>query len=375
LAFSSSASAPRAAATTVEHLEPVEADVALGQGAGLVETDDVDPGQALDRGELLHQHLAPGERDRGDPEREAGQQDETLGHHADHRRHERDQGVVEVGLAQLAGEQHGRGREQGELDVAQQPVDAPDELGPGQREPPGLGGDGAGVGLGPDPGGLEAARPGHDDRAGQHLVAGPLVDRVGLTGQQRLVDLETGGDGDDAVGGHLVAGAHVDEVVEHHRFDRALDHGAVAHHPGEGGGEHGEAVEGALGPHLLDDPDGRVGHEDDPEERVPDVADREDDDEHRAEDGVEPGQYVRPDDLAVGAAGAIAGVVGVTTGDPFGDLGGGEARTPRDHLGSGRAEARGGGGPHRWPPAQAGPSPVATGTSSISPVASSSSRW
>ena len=41
--------------------------VALGERAGLVEAHDVDAREPLDRGQLLHQHLAPGERDRGDP--------------------------------------------------------------------------------------------------------------------------------------------------------------------------------------------------------------------------------------------------------------------------------------------------------------------
>ena len=46
-------------------------DDAFGQRARLVEQDHVDARQAFDRGQLLHKHLAPGERDRGDTEREA----------------------------------------------------------------------------------------------------------------------------------------------------------------------------------------------------------------------------------------------------------------------------------------------------------------
>ena len=61
----------------------VEHDVALGERARLVEADDVDPGQPLDRGQLLHEHLAAGQRHRGDAEREAREQDEALGDHAD----------------------------------------------------------------------------------------------------------------------------------------------------------------------------------------------------------------------------------------------------------------------------------------------------
>ena len=44
----------------VEGLELVEHDLALGERARLVEAHDVDPGEALDRGQLLHQHLRGG---------------------------------------------------------------------------------------------------------------------------------------------------------------------------------------------------------------------------------------------------------------------------------------------------------------------------
>ena len=42
-------------------IEAVEADGAVGEGAGLVEAQHVHPGQALDRGQLLDQDPAPGE--------------------------------------------------------------------------------------------------------------------------------------------------------------------------------------------------------------------------------------------------------------------------------------------------------------------------
>jgi len=49
----------------VEPDEGIERDGPVGQGAGLVEAHDVHPGQALDRGQLLDQDPAPGQRDRG----------------------------------------------------------------------------------------------------------------------------------------------------------------------------------------------------------------------------------------------------------------------------------------------------------------------
>ena len=61
----------------------------------------------------------------------------------------------------------------------------------------------------------------------------------------------------DAVARDLVAGAQLEQVVEHDRFDRDLGDVAVAHDPGARRVQHRELVEGALGPHLLDDADER----------------------------------------------------------------------------------------------------------------------
>ncbi len=113
----------------VEHLEPIEHDVALGERARLVETDDVDPREALDRGELLHEHVAAGERDRGDPEREARQEHEAFGNHAHDAGDDADQRLVHVVARELAPQQQRRHGEERVLDVAQKRVDAVDELG------------------------------------------------------------------------------------------------------------------------------------------------------------------------------------------------------------------------------------------------------
>ena len=71
-----------------------------------------------------------------------------------------------------------------------------------------------------------------------------------------------------AVGHDLVAPAEHEEVVEHDVLRRHLDHGAVADDASPGCAQHGETVERALGPHLLDDADQRVGDQDEAEESV-----------------------------------------------------------------------------------------------------------
>jgi hypothetical protein len=57
---------------------------AFGDGAGLVEADHVDPGEDLDRRELLHEGSTLGEANDADRERHAREQHQALGHHADH---------------------------------------------------------------------------------------------------------------------------------------------------------------------------------------------------------------------------------------------------------------------------------------------------
>ncbi len=73
--------------TAVEGLGPGEDDLALGQRAGLVQAEHVDPGQPLDRGQLLDEDPPAGERHRGGEERDAGEQDQPFGDHADEAGH------------------------------------------------------------------------------------------------------------------------------------------------------------------------------------------------------------------------------------------------------------------------------------------------
>ena len=166
----------------------------------------------------------------------------------------------------------------------------------------------------------------------------------------------------DAVARDLVAGAQLEQVVEHDRLDRDLRPVAVAHHPGRRRVQHRELVEGALGPHLLEDADAGVGDQHDRERGVLDRTDHQDHDEQRAEDGVEPGEHVGADDLAERAAGALAGVVGLPA----------RRRAPAPRPRSGRVACRG--SRSRVDGRRASGSRYeSTRTRAISPVASSSS--
>ena len=178
-------------------VQPVEHDVAVGERAGLVEADDVDPGQHLDRRQFLDQRLLAGQRHRGDHEREAGQQHQAFGHHADQRRDGAGDGVLPArrcpccgtGSTAAAGRRRPSSREIQRSSVLVPPTSsdcAVVNFFASAREPrwrrrrrrprwPG---------TGPYP-----ATTIEPDRTSSPRGLG---DRVGLAGEQRLVDLQAG---------------------------------------------------------------------------------------------------------------------------------------------------------------------------------------
>ena len=186
------ATAARSSSIPSTHSIAAKRDRTVGQGPGLVEADDVDAGQPLDGGELLHEHLAPGQAQRADEEGDAREQHQALRHHPHEGGHRADHrvGGALVAPGQLADEEDRSDDDEAPADVAQQGVDALHQLRAGLREALRLGGQPLGVGVGPDGGRLEAAGAGDDDRAGQHLGPRSLVDGVRLAGQERLVDLQ-----------------------------------------------------------------------------------------------------------------------------------------------------------------------------------------
>jgi hypothetical protein len=114
-----------------------------------------------------------------------------------------------------------------------------------------------------------------------------------------------------------ISGPELDEIVEHDLGGRDLASLAVAHDTRSRRVEHREAVERPLGAPFLHDPDERVRHEHDTEQRVLERAHRENDDEHRSEDGVEPREDVRAQDLLEGSARALDGGVREALVDPL----------------------------------------------------------
>jgi hypothetical protein len=108
----------------VQAVDLLDRQAALGERAGLVDTQHVDTREPFDGGELLDEHPLAGESHHRDRERDRRQEHEPLGHHRDRSRHRaRHRVAPAVVRAELAREQERGGRNDRPGDVAQDQVD------------------------------------------------------------------------------------------------------------------------------------------------------------------------------------------------------------------------------------------------------------
>ena len=265
-----------------------DAQGGLGQRARLVGAQHAHRGERLDRVELLGQHAAAGDLGRRHGGGEAHEQDEPLGDEVDdrggHRLHRVPGRVVAQRQRQAQGQRQG---DHAADEDDQQPVHRLLQRRAGVAEGAGGGGEPGRLAVGAHRGGDEGALALDRVGAGEHGIARLLAHGLGLAGEVGLVDHDAGGLCEVAVGDDLVAGADAHEVADHDVLQR---HGAgltVADHHGGGGDEGGEAVERALGAHLLGDADAGVEEDDAEEERVLGVAQGEREGAEAHEDRVE----------------------------------------------------------------------------------------
>jgi len=108
-----------------------------------------------------------------------------------------------------------------------------------------------------------------------------------------------------AVSGELVARLDEHQVVLHHVGHGDGVHLAVPLHPRPGCLHQRQPGERPPGAQLLEDPDGGVQHEHDAEQGVLERTDDEDHRQQAAQDGVEAGEDVGPEDVGDAAAGAF----------------------------------------------------------------------
>ena len=198
----------------------------LGQGAGLVEADDIDGGERLDRVQLLRQRAPPRHPQRGDRVGEAGEQDQPFrderddgGDRGRHRGVQRRVPVPER-VPEHDAERHHHGDEH-EQELVQGALERRARVAEGAR----LARQPRGVAVRADRGDRVGADALDRERSGAHGVAGLARDRLGLAGEDRLVDAQRFRLLERAVGDDLVAGADPDEIADDellHRNDPRL---------------------------------------------------------------------------------------------------------------------------------------------------------
>ncbi len=299
----------------VERRHLVQADHVGGQRPRLVGAEDVDVGERLHGVGLLDQHPLAQHADgaegvgEGDREHEAvGDEGDDDGRHA----HALDERQV---LADAAapdedgeGEHDDEQRADDEVDLALQGRQLAAVAGR-------LGGELVGEALEPDLLGLVVAAAGGAEAAREQGVAVGLEDEVGLTGEERLVDLEPALAAHAPVDDYLVAGAQAEQVADHDLRGVDLALGAVAHDRRLGARQDRDAVDGALGADLLKEADERVGQDHADGDEGVEVAAEDDEEDPEAEvEVVDEVEDVGADDLLVGAAGVHLDVVALAGG-------------------------------------------------------------
>ncbi len=154
-----------------------------------------------------------------------------------------------------------------------------------------------------------------------HIVARVFRDRVGLTGEERFVDLEVVLLEDFAVDDDLISGTDLDDIVEHDLAGQQRRGTGFPAHQRFCLPDDGQLVQCLLGAQLLNDADGAIGDDQQPERAIDHRAGGQHDDEQHTQDGVDTGEDVGPDDVGHAACRTGRHVVGLTVGYPLGDLG------------------------------------------------------
>jgi hypothetical protein len=171
-----------------------------------------------------------------------------------------------------------------------------------------------------DRGGTCATAPGDDEAARHQVITSLLGHRLGLAGQQRLIQLQPVGLQHAGIHRDLVAASQLKDVVQHDLVRIDLRCRAVAHHARPRGGQDREAIQRALGMQLLGHPDSRIHHQHHTEQPVLRRPDDQDHHEQRAEDRVEPGQHIGTQDLQHGATRRGRSHIDLAGGYPLPDL-------------------------------------------------------
>ena len=333
-------------AEVVGHIHALDLHMTRGDRAGLVQAEHVHASERLDAVELLRKHLATRETDGRDGEHGGGEKHEPLWDHAEQGTHRGEDGRRD-GTPRIA-RGDPRGKRGGRIRIESAPgligvVDARIEQRKtdGYHEDAGKTHDGVqrvhdlGVDLldvlrlvvdardvvvGADMDHTCVHEPRIDEAAAHELIAGTLVNRVALTGEQALVHVALARD-NDRVGRDLVSPAQADQVVEHELVELEFDLPIVANRDGALRGEQCELVHHALGAQGLHDADTSVEEHDPQKGQVLPGAGQDDERGQDDVDEVEQGAGVLDDEF-LDRLGLELGVdVDLALRDALGDLG------------------------------------------------------
>ena len=119
---------------------------------------------------------------------------------------------------------------------------------------------------------------------------------LGLTGQDRLIEVKIGRRQQRPVRDQLIARLHDHDIVVDELIRRKLTGAPIAPNPRRRRDQQRETIQCPLRPHLLDDPDRRVRHDDAEEQGIARVAEDERQCPEDSQDEVERSQ----DDARVG---------------------------------------------------------------------------
>ena len=277
--------------------------LAGGQGAGLVQAEDVRPGEGLDAVQLLHEGVAAAQAHHAHGQGNARQEHQPLGNHADHGGGRLGHGGVEAVAAHavLLPEQQQTDRHDDHAEDADQPGHLLHQLGLGAADDLGRAGETAQVALLAHALQLRGERAGGHKAAGHQPVAGLLGDRVALAGQQGFVHRADAAHA-DGVRRHPVARAQTHEVALHGLLGHQLDLAAPADHVQRAAGGELQAMDCAVRADLLHRADHRVADDHAHEEHI---APRADPGQRRGNEDVEQveeGQRVVREDAQNGFA-------------------------------------------------------------------------
>ncbi len=227
--------------------DSVERELVGGEGAGLVEADDVGVVEGFDGGDVLHDGAAAGNAHRADGKGDGHAEEQANGNDRGDERGDVADGIADAAVVDhVLDEEHDGEGGGGRKNDAQDAVETLLERRGALHDLAGVGGEFDCIGFHAHSLGFEIAVTGGAVAARLELVAGGLLDGVFLPGQERFVDF-AGALGNGAVGHHLVALLEVDEVAFDDFFGEHLDFAAVADDGGVGSGERHEFAQGAGG--------------------------------------------------------------------------------------------------------------------------------